>query len=232
MLEMTINGLKVSVEEGTTLLKAAKFYGIEIPTLCYNDGLSPYGACRLCLVEIGMPGRSRLVSSCTYPAREGLVVRTHSERVVKTRKVLLELYLATCPSSKVIQDLASRYGVTRVRFRQKREECILCGLCVRMCTEQMQGRAIGFISRGADRRITSFFDKKAEECRLCGGCMYICPACQARCQGPGEESPVCNACLNLSPPCLEHFDDIMCYMDPCIACEKLRSSDLQGVQRP
>jgi len=219
VIHLTINGLEVAVEKGATLLEAAKFYGIEIPTLCYNEALSPYGACRLCLVEIGSGKNSRLVSSCTYPAREGLIVRTHTERVVRARKLLLELYLATCPSSKTIQDLASKYGVTRVRFKPKFEDCILCGLCVRMCAEQMQAKAIGFVNRGKSRRITTPFDKRSEECRLCGACMYICPACQARCQGPQEENPVCNACLNLSPPCLDYFDEAMCYMDPCVACE-------------
>jgi len=159
------------------------------------------------------------VSSCTYPVREGITVRTHSIKVMETRKLLLELYLATCPSSKVIQDLASSHGVNRVRFKQKHEDCILCGLCVRMCEEQMQAKAIGFTGRGAERRISTPFDKKAEECRLCGGCQYICPACQARCQGPREESPLCGACQNLSPPCLEQFDDALCFLNPCAACE-------------
>lgn len=219
MVNMLLNGLRVSVDEGMTVLEAAKFFGINIPTLCYNEGLTPYGACRLCLVEIGEPGRSKLVSSCTYPVGEGLIVRTHSERVVKTRKLLIELYLATCPSSKVIQDLASKHHVTGVRLCPRDEKCILCGLCVRMCAEQMQGKAIGFARRGVDRKVTTPFDQKSEECRLCGGCMYICPACQARCQGPREEKPICNACLNLSQPCLDYFDDAMCFMDPCVACE-------------
>ncbi len=222
MVNFKLNGLEVAVEKGTTLLEAARFYGIEIPTLCYDAGLSPYGACRLCLVEVGEPGKSRLVTSCTYPAREGLQVRTHSQWVVNTRKLIIELYLATCPSSKTIQDLASRYHVTGVRFRQKHEDCILCGLCIRYCSEQMQAKAIGFINRGEKRRISTPFERKAEECRFCGGCMYICPACQARCQGPEEKEAVCNACLNLSPPCLDRFNDAMCYLDPCVACEQGR----------
>lgn len=219
VITISLNGLDVAAGEGTTLLEAARFYGVEIPTLCYNEGLSPYGACRLCLVEIGHPDRSRLVSSCTYPVQEGLQVRTHSSKVMKTRKLLIELYLATCPSSKVIQDLASSHAVTQVRFKQKHDDCILCGLCVRMCEEQMQAKAIGFVGRGVERRIGSAFNKKSEECRLCGGCMYICPACQVRCQGPEEKSSLCNACLNLSPPCLDYFDDAMCYLTPCAACE-------------
>ena len=227
MVTFEINGLEVSVEEGTTLLEAAKFYGIEVPTLCYNEGLSPYGACRLCLMEVWTPPNTSLVSSCNFKATEGLIVRTHTRRVVAVRRMLIEMYLATCPSSKVIQDLASKYQVTRVRFKQKYEDCILCGLCVRMCDEQMQAKAIGYVNRGDKLKITTFFDKKSKECRLCGGCMYICPACQARCQGPQEKEAVCNACLNLSPPCLENYENMMCYMDPCVACEqdKIKKSD-------
>lgn len=106
MITLTINGLDVSVEEGTTVLEAARFVGFPIPTLCHMEGLSPYGACRLCVVEIGQEPRTKLVSSCTYPAEEGLKVRTASSRVLKARRMILELLLASCPQSKVIQDLA------------------------------------------------------------------------------------------------------------------------------
>ena len=221
MINLTINGIDIQVEDGTTLLEAAQFLGIHIPTLCYNEGLSPYGACRLCMVEIGEGAASKLVSSCTYPALEGLKVRTNSERVLKARKMVIELHLATCPTSKVIQDLASKYGVHQVRFKQEHEDCINCGLCVRMCAEQMMGKAIGFVGRGSKRHITTPFNIKSEECRLCGGCMYICPACQIRCIGPNVEADgaICNACANLEPPCVDYFNDMMCYMNPCVACE-------------
>ena len=106
MVNLIINGLNVSVEEGTTLLEAARFMGFPIPTLCHMDGLSPYGACRLCVVEIGEGDKAGLVSSCTYPAEEGLKIRTASARVIRARKMILELLLASCPQSKVIQDLA------------------------------------------------------------------------------------------------------------------------------
>ncbi len=100
MIQLTINGLNVSVEAGTTLLDAAKFLGFPIPTLCHMEGLSPYGACRLCVVEIGEGARAKLVASCTYPAEEGLKVRTSSSRVMRARKMILELLLASCPQSK------------------------------------------------------------------------------------------------------------------------------------
>jgi bidirectional [NiFe] hydrogenase diaphorase subunit len=221
MINLKINGLPLSVEPGSTLLEAAKFLGFPIPTLCHMEGLSPYGACRLCVVEIGQGPRAKLVTSCTYPAEEGLHVRTASERVVRARKMLLELYLASCPQSKTIQDLASAHEVRQQRFRQENETCILCGLCVRMCKEQMVAGAIGFRGRGDHRSIGTPFDLPSETCRLCGGCIYVCPACMLRCTYSEPEKAICGGCANLSPPCLEKepFHDMMCYMAPCVACE-------------
>jgi NADH dehydrogenase/NADH:ubiquinone oxidoreductase subunit G len=221
MINLRINGLPFSVEPGTTLLEAAKVLGFPIPTLCHMEGLTPYGACRLCVVEIGEGQKAKLVTSCTYPAEEGLRVRTASERVVRARKMMLELLLASCPQSKTIQDLASAHEVRQQRFRQEYETCILCGLCVRMCKEQMMAGAIGFRGRGDHRSIGTPFDIKSEVCRLCGGCIYVCPACQLRCTYTEPEKAICGGCANLSPPCLEKekFNDMMCYMAPCVACE-------------
>jgi NADH dehydrogenase/NADH:ubiquinone oxidoreductase subunit G len=221
MIELKINGLKVGIEEGTTLLEAARFLGFPIPTLCHLDGLTPYGACRLCVVEIGKGPQARLVSACTYPAQDGLAVRTSSSRVVRARKMILELLLSSCPQSKIIQDLASAYEVRQQRFRQEDERCILCGLCVRMCREQMMAQAIGFRGRGERRSVGTPFDVRSEVCRLCGGCMYVCPACQLRCTYNQPEKVICGSCANLSPPCLEkkQFDDLMCSLAPCVACE-------------
>jgi bidirectional [NiFe] hydrogenase diaphorase subunit len=221
MIGLKINGLDVSVEKGTTLLEAARFLGFPIPTLCYAEGLSSYGACRICIVEIAEGSRSRLVTSCTYPATEGLEVRTASSRVIRARKMILELLLASCPQSRTIQDLASAQGVRQQRFRQEHEDCILCGLCVRMCREQMMAGAIGFRGRGDRRSIGTPYDVKSEICRTCGACIYICPACQLRCTFNQPEKAICGACANLSPPCLEKksFADMMCYMSPCVACE-------------
>lgn len=212
MITLRINGLDVQAEEGWTLLETAKFYGIDIPILCYEEGLSPWGGCRLCVVEIGEAERAKLVSSCTYLASEGLSVRTHSERVIKTRKMMAELLLAKVPTSKTIQDLAAKLGVQRVRFKVKHEDCIYCGLCIRMCAEQMNAKAIGFVNRGKDLKITTPFDRKSEVCRSCGACMYICPACQLRCPGPDPDLVVCGSCLAVEPSCLEVYPDLMCYM--------------------
>jgi bidirectional [NiFe] hydrogenase diaphorase subunit len=221
MITLTINGLQVTVEKGTTVLEAARFLGFPIPTLCHMDGLEPYGACRLCVVEIGDAPNSRLVTSCTYPVQEGLKVRTASERVVRSRKMVIELLLASCPQSKTIQDLASAHNVRQQRFRQEYEDCILCGLCVRMCKEQMVAKAIGFRGRGQNRSIGTPFDARSEVCRLCGGCIYVCPACQLRCTYSDPDKVICGGCANLAPPCIEkeEFHDMMCYMQPCVACE-------------
>jgi coenzyme F420 hydrogenase subunit beta len=221
MMNLVINGLPTSVEKGTTLLEAASFLGFPIPTLCHMEGLTPYGACRLCVVEIGEGPGAKLVSSCTYPAEEGLQVRTASSRVMNARKMILELLLASCPQSKTIQDLASAYEVRQQRFRQEFEDCILCGRCVRICEEQMMAGAIGFRSRGEKRSIGTPFDKNSDVCRTCGACMYVCPACQLRCTYTTPEQAICGGCANLSPPCIEKekFDDLMCYMSPCVACE-------------
>ena len=227
MVNLTVNGMPVSVEEGTTLLEAARFVGFPIPTLCYMDGLSSYGACRLCVVEIGETPNTKLVSSCTYPTEEGLKVRTASSRVVRARRMILELLLASCPQSKPIQDLASAHGVRRQRFKQEFEDCILCGLCVRMCEEQMMAKAIGFRGRGENRSIGTPFDVKSDVCRLCGGCMYICPACQLRCTFNEPDKAICGGCANLTPPCIEmeQFNDMMCYMNPCAACELQKNGE-------
>ncbi len=224
MVNFNLNGLHAQVEEGSTILEAAEFYGFPIPTLCHMEGLSPYGACRMCVVEIGEAPNTKLVTSCTHPVQEGMRVRTASARVLRARKMIIELLLASCPQSKVIQDLASAHEVRQQRFKQEYEDCILCGLCVRMCKEQMMAQAIGFRGRGENRSIGTPFDINSDVCRQCGGCIYVCPACQLRCTYTEPEKAICGGCANLSPPCVDkqQFDDMMCYMDPCVACEIIK----------
>jgi len=230
MTELKLNGLDVCVESGMTILEAATFMGFPIPTLCHMEGLTPYGACRLCVVEIGEGPGARLVTSCTYPIQPGLKVRTASNRVLRARRMILELLLASCPQSKVIQDLASAHNVRQQRFHQEYEDCILCGRCVRMCEEQMVAKAIGFRGRGERRSIGTPFDVKSEVCRLCGGCIHVCPACQLRCTYTEPEKAICGGCANLQPPCAAkpQFDDMMCYMEPCVACEVVGTNLVGG----
>src|SRR3990172_11493026 len=129
MVNLTVNGQKIEVQEGATLLHAAEKLGIKIPTLCNHKALMPYGACRLCLVEVGEGNRAKVHASCTHPALEGLVVTTDTEKVIKIRKVIAELLLARCPEVQKVKDIAEELGVTQTRFSKKNDDCILCGLC-------------------------------------------------------------------------------------------------------
>lgn len=212
-MKITIDGIPFDAQEGWTILEVARFLGLEIPTLCYHEGLSSWGGCRLCVVEIGTGDITKLVTSCTYPVEDGLIVRTASKRVVNARKMILELLIAQCPTSKVLQDMAAKIGLNQVRFTPKWEDCIYCGLCVRMCEEQMRASAIGFANRGNRLEIHTPFDKTSAECKRCGGCMYICPACTIRCEGSKPENVLCGRCQNtLQPTCLDIYEDYNCWM--------------------
>ncbi|MHC4973226.1 MAG: 2Fe-2S iron-sulfur cluster-binding protein [Planctomycetota bacterium] len=202
MTRFNIDGVDVSAEPGTKLLEVARFYGFPIPTLCHMDGLTPYGACRLCIVEIGEGDGAKLVTACTHPAQDGLMVRTASSRVLRARRMVVELLLGSCPQSKTIQDIASALGVREQRFRQEYEDCILCGRCVRMCEEQMVAKAIGFRGSGQSRSMGTPFDAASDVCRRCGACMYVCPVCELRCTYAEPKKAVCGGCASFTPPCV------------------------------
>jgi heterodisulfide reductase subunit A len=174
---LDIDGKKVKAKEGMTVLEAARSASINIPTLCYHPALTAFGACRLCIVEITSNGRSRVATSCVYPVEEELIVRTRSDRVLRDRRMLIELLLARAPKAKVIQDLAREYGIEKTRFKTKDPEelCILCGLCTRICKERMGESAINFISRGVERKVGPPFEIQSEVCAGCGACVSVCP---------------------------------------------------------
>ncbi len=193
MVNLTIDDRAVEVQEQATILEAAKEVEIKIPTLCYNSYLKPYGGCRMCLVEVENPNRglrASLVSSCTYPVEEGLVVNTKSDRVIEGRRFILELLYARCPESPEIEALAKEYGVskedstsldtvgTHLLFRAQKPEhtkCILCGLCVRVCAEVVQRTALSLSSRGSTKKVTTPFNRISDTCIGCGSCAYLCP---------------------------------------------------------
>jgi heterodisulfide reductase subunit A len=178
VIQLTINGDKKEFPEGEglTLLECIRETGIKLPTLCYHKALSPYGACRLCLVEVEEDGRPATVqTSCSYPAVDGASIRTDSERLQRARKIIIELLLARAPDSEVVKNLAADYGVEELRIRKKDENCIYCGLCIRMCEERMGCSAIGFIGRGPIRDVEPPFRHDNEECWACGACDFICP---------------------------------------------------------
>jgi len=172
-VKLNIDGKEVEAEEGKTLLEAARAAGIDIPTLCYNEKLSPYGACRFCTVEISRGGRSKLVVSCVYNVEDGLTVKTATPRVIKIRKLLLELMLASSP---ILSETAKQYGIEKPRFQSEVTQCILCGQCVRYCAEVKGANAITFVGRGVNRRV-AFVDEVVAKgvCMDCRQCYGLCP---------------------------------------------------------
>jgi len=175
-LTVTVDGRTAEVPAGTTVLEAAREMGINIPTLCHYAGISPYGACRVCVVEIETPGGTRLVASCSHPVEDGLVVSTDTEEVRQSRRTIIELLLAQAPESWELVEFARGLGVDTTPFEKSESgRCIMCGLCVRVCEEVMHRSAISIFGRGAARKVTTPFDEPTELCQACGACAIVCP---------------------------------------------------------
>lgn len=175
MINITINGRQLQVAEGSTILEAARENDIEIPTLCYHEALEPFGACRLCVVELEGPQGSKLVASCVYPCEEGAVVHTNSELVQRSRRTTVELLMTFSSHIPLIQDLAARMGVSEPRVRLEPNDCILCGLCVRACQEIVGVSAISVINRGIEKKVKPPFEIASGICIGCATCVFICP---------------------------------------------------------
>lgn len=190
MVTLSIDGREVQAEDGATILQVARDNNIYIPSLCDNEGVEAYGACRLCQVEVNDGRRERLVVSCLYPVKEGLVVKTDSERISANRKMIMELLLARCPNNKVIQDLARKQGVDKTPFKLEDENCILCGLCVRACREVVGVSAISLVNRGVDREVATPFYEPSEVCIGCGSCAYVCPVDAIKVEDVGDTRTV------------------------------------------
>lgn len=197
MIHLTIDDRAVNVVEGTTILEAAKQLRIEIPTLCHDDRIKPFGACRLCLVEVA--GMVQPVTACTTPVSDEMVVSTQSTRLYRLRRTVVELMLSDHPNDCMtcigtgdctLQELAYQYGVRENRFQgemrdhhrvdtnpfiiRQQNKCILCGLCVRVCDEVQGVGAIGFAERGFEAKVIPPFGNTLD-CEFCGQCVSVCP---------------------------------------------------------
>lgn len=201
VVPFTVNGELVSAREGQMLLEAIRDAGIAIPTLCSLDGLTPMASCRLCVVEID--GMRRPVPSCATPAREGLVVRTHTERLVRYRRTVLELVFsershvcAVCVMNHrcELQRLAAEAGMDHVRFESLQsglpmdtsherfgidhDRCMLCRRCVRVCDEVEGAHTLDVMGRGVRSRVISDLNRpwgESRSCTACGKCVQVCP---------------------------------------------------------
>lgn len=185
-VSLTINDREIKAKEGMTILEAARDAGIYIPTLCYHEKLAPYGACRICSVEVTKGERTQLVTSCVRKVEEGLAVNTDSPRVINLRKMLLERMLASS-EAKIIKDLARKYAVTPQHFEAEKTNCILCGLCVRYCNEIKKANAIGFAGKGKERRVVFYPQIASTVCASCRECFSLCPTGKL----PSETDGVC-----------------------------------------
>ena len=197
MISLTIDDKTIEVPEGTTVLEAARKLDIDIPTLCYDSRLKPYGACRLCIVEIA--GFPKPVTSCTTPAAANMVVKTNSDLLYRLRRTTIELLLSDHPNDCMVcirsgdctlQELAYLYDIRDNRFQggmrdhnridnnpfvmREQNKCVMCGLCVRVCDEVQGVGAIGYSNRGFEAKVCPPFEKDLD-CEFCGQCISICP---------------------------------------------------------
>jgi NADH dehydrogenase/NADH:ubiquinone oxidoreductase subunit G len=193
---LIIDGAHIKAAKGTSVLDAAIEYGICIPHLCHVPTLSDIGACRLCVVEQIINGRSKVTTSCTLSVEEGMIIRSNTDKIRKLRRNLAELLVAQAPNSRAVQDMAVRCGVKEVRYRFRNADCILCGRCVRVCAEMWQAKAIGFVGRGKDRHVDFPFGVRPDFCKRCGSCTMLCPMTISPCAGPMERGKerLCGNC--------------------------------------
>lgn len=175
IVKLKIDGHQVEAERGTPILKLAQKLGIRIPTLCHWDFVEPYGACRVCTVQVVKGKRKRMVTACNYPAQDGEEIFTDNEEVRRNRKLILELLLARCPDVQIIKNLAAEYGAEDTRFPKLNQRCIGCGLCIRVCNEVVGAHCLGWSGRGVDKEVSVPFGFHTEACIGCGACALVCP---------------------------------------------------------
>lgn len=221
---VNINGALISAPKGSSVLDAALGAGICIPHLCRVPYLESIGACRLCIVEHIVNGRSKVTTSCTLLVQEGMVILTNTEKIQRLRRNIAELLVTEAPNSRAIQDVALRCGVTAVRYPFRNSDCVLCGRCVTACTGRFGVKPIGFVGRGKNRRVESPFNLREELCNECGRCMDLCPMTVTPCDGamhPGEER-LCGNCESkiLTPEASQGYC-LACYMGEGFQCERV-----------
>jgi bidirectional [NiFe] hydrogenase diaphorase subunit len=190
MSTVVIDDKAYAAAVGETILEVARRNGVWIPTLCCHPALEPYASCRLCMVEIDRGNWWQLVTACNYPVRGDLTVRVDSERALRARQGVMRLLLARAPTSPELQQLAARLGIESADLptvTAAEGNCILCGLCVRVCEERIGTAAISLSGRGVERKVTAPFNEPSADCILCGACAAVCPVGTIQYEVHGDE---------------------------------------------
>jgi predicted molibdopterin-dependent oxidoreductase YjgC len=173
-MKIIMDGKEVAAERGQTIVEVARQNGVYIPTLCHVPALEPAAMCRVCTVELAEGRRSRLVTACNYPLRGDAEIHTDTPLLRQNRKVLIELLASRCPDSEVLKGLGERYGADLKRFSSEDRQCIMCGLCARVC-ERVGGNVLALCGRGVEIRVDTSFGRLSPTCIGCASCVQICP---------------------------------------------------------
>jgi predicted molibdopterin-dependent oxidoreductase YjgC len=236
---ITINGRSVKASEREPLINVCTREGIYIPTLCHHHRLEPYSVCRVCLAKVSWGKKSKFVTSCNYPVENGDIIETESPDVRELRKMSIESLLGRCPGEPKIVEFANKHGVTESRFHPptpEGDDCILCGLCVRVCDEVVGAKALGFKGRGPDREVSTPFMENPDSCIGCGACTFLCPTTRMKMEGEkvavlleshGDIRPCRYALMGLFPGgiCANNYRCWRCDVDQ-------RFRDLAGEEHP
>lgn len=238
-MKIKIDGQYYEGFSGETLLDMAKRVNVDIPNLCHKTGFEGQGRCRLCMVEVVEGKRSKVVSSCVFPIKEGLEVVTDSDRINKIRKDIILLLLMKTPNNDYIKSLAEQYGVTvpeRFTDAKSSEDCILCGLCVKAC-EKMGTSAISLVNRGTTKKVSTPYDDSSKDCIGCGACAEVCPTGSIKMRNEGETRTIWNKDFNLvrcercgrpytTKQALEFINKKLGEKDPENLCENCRKKSI------
>jgi len=193
MINITIDGQKKTAKEGSTVLETARSLKIDIPTLCYHKDLTPFGSCRLCMVEVKSNGKWKLTTSCTTPVEEGMEIRTDTPKVKESRKFAAGMFYYKYPGDKTVREIARKLGVEVGPVKAQTEECVLCGLCVRACREIVDVGALKFEDRGLGREVEEpKIEFNSSACIGCGSCAYVCPTSYVKMEDAGKTRKIWN----------------------------------------
>lgn len=232
-IKLKIDGIETTAEDRTPVLAIAEKLGIKIPTLCHHPILEPYGVCRICTVEVRSGKRVRMVTACNYPATNGIEVLTNSDRVRRDRKLIIEWLMSRCGHVPVLEQLAKDYGIVEPRFGRGDDDCILCGLCVRVCSDVVGANVLGFFGRGTTREVSTAYGETSPQCIACGACAYVCPTGAIRIENDSELvrqalplgplTPVAIPFMQAVPhkPVIDHDSCIHFKTGECKVCEKV-----------